>query len=108
MNRYEWYKSHGICPRCGQADAAKGKVYCLNCLDRESVSTMLYKASHDTSDRNKAECRRRYYRAKESGFCVRCHQRKAREGKVTCQICFNKVREKQAIYQKMRREGMLK
>lgn len=103
MNYYDWYKSHGICPRCRKEDAAKGHVYCLNCLDRESVSTMLYRASHDTHDRNKAECRERYYRAKEKGFCVRCKQRKAREGKTTCQICFNKIREKQMIYQQLKR-----
>ena len=101
--RYYWYKSHGICPRCGQADSAKGRVYCLNCLDRESVSTMLYKASRDTHDSNKAYCRERYYRAREKGLCVRCYQRKAREGKAICQVCFNKIREQQAIYHRLKR-----
>lgn len=101
--RYQWYKSHGICPRCGQEAAAKGRVYCLNCLDLESVSTMRYRASHDTSEYNKARCRERYYRAKENGLCVRCFKRKPREGKTICQMCFNKIREKQEIYQRLKR-----
>lgn len=103
MTDYDWYKSHGICPKCRREDAAKGRVYCLNCLDRESLSTMRYRASHDTRDSNKAKCRERYYRAKEMGLCVRCKHRRAREGKVTCQVCFNKIREKQAIYSRLKR-----
>ena len=103
--RYQWYKSHGICPRCGQADAAKGRVYCLNCLDKEAVATMVYKSKHDMSEYNRQNCRERYYKAKEEGTCVRCKQNKAREGKVTCQTCFNKVREKQAIYHRLRRSN---
>ena len=105
MNRYEWYKSHGICPRCGQADAVKGKVYCLNCLDKEAVATMIYKATHDTKEKNRIFCKRRYDKATKSGICVRCFKRKARKGKVTCKICFNKVREKQAMYHRLKRNG---
>lgn len=105
MNRYEWYKSRGICPRCGQEDAAKGKVYCLNCLDKEAVSTMIWRSKNRTADKNKEYCRMRYYKAKEDGMCVRCFMHKARAGKATCQSCFNKVHEKQAIYHRLRRWG---
>ena len=101
--QYMWYKSHGICPRCGQASAAKGKTYCLNCLDKQAVSTMLYRATHDTKEKNRVQCYNRYNRAKQEGMCVRCFKRKAREGKVSCQICFNKIREKQAIYHRLKR-----
>ena len=103
--RYQWYKAHGICPRCGQEDAAKGKVYCLNCLDKEAVATMIYRSTHDTRENNRKDCRERYYKAKENGICVRCRQNKAREGKVTCQACFNKIREHQATYQWLRRRN---
>jgi hypothetical protein len=105
MSRYDWYKSHGICPRCGQADAVKDKVYCLNCLDKEAVSTMMYRVTHDTKEKNRMFCKTRYYMAKENGICVRCFKRKARQGKAICQICFNKVHEKQAIYQRLKRKG---
>lgn len=103
MNSYNWYKSHGICPRCGQADAVKGKVFCLNCLDRQAVAAMVYRSSHDTTESNRVRCRERYRKARETGICVRCYQNKAREGKATCQICFSKIREKQAIYQRLKR-----
>lgn len=103
MNSYNWYKSHNICPRCGQADAAKGKTYCLNCLDKQAVTTMMYRVTHDTQEQNRMHCRSRYARAKQEGICVRCFKRKARVGKVSCQICFNKIREKQAIYHRLKR-----
>ena len=103
MSSYSWYKSHGICPRCGQADAVAGKVYCLNCLDKQAVATMHYRETHDISKNNKEFCRARYYRAKQEGLCVRCFKKKARQGKTSCQTCFNKIREKQAIYQRLKR-----
>lgn len=103
MSNYSWYKSHNICPRCGCNDAVKGKVYCLDCLDKQAVATMQYRATHNTKEKNKKFCRERYYKLKEAGICVRCHQRKARQGKTSCQICFNKIREKQAIYQRLKR-----
>lgn len=100
---YDWYKSHGICPRCGQADAAKGRVYCLNCLDKQAVAEMFYRSTHDTG--NKARCRERYWKARANGICVRCYQNKARDGKAICQRCFMRIREKQAMYQSLRRKG---
>lgn len=106
MSDYAWYKSRHICPRCRQKDAAKGKVYCLDCLDKEAVATMRYKSTHDTSAKNRVYCRDRYQQAKEQGICVRCFQRQARSGKATCQICFNKIREKQAIYHRLKRAEM--
>lgn len=101
MNSYNWYKSHGICPRCGCHDAAKGRAYCLDCLDKQAVATMRYKKDH--TDKNREYCRERYKKAKEAGICVRCFQKKARTGKVICQTCFNRIREKQAIYQRLKR-----
>ena len=101
--QYMWYKSHGICPRCGQENAAKGRVYCLNCLDKEAVSTMIYRTTHNTKEKNKEYCSMRYKNAIENGMCVRCFKRKARQGKTSCQLCFNKVRDKQAIYQRLKR-----
>lgn len=100
---YYWYKSRGICPRCHAKDASKGKVYCLDCLDKEAVATMIYKSKHDTKENNRIFCRDRYQKAKEEGICVRCFKRKARDGKISCQMCFNKIREKQAIYQRLKR-----
>lgn len=90
--RYIWYKSKGICPRCGCEDAAPGRVYCLNCLDIQAIAEMKWRSGKDLSEKNKVDCKKRYLKAKEAGICVRCHKHKAREGKVTCQFCFNKLR----------------
>ena len=90
--RYDWYKSHGICPRCGQAKAAKGRTFCLNCLDSGAVETLKTKMRYPDNykERNKTWCHDRYYKAKEQGICVRCFKNKAREGKTTCEKCYYK------------------
>ena len=32
--RYNWYKSHGICVDCGAYEAAKGHTRCLECMSK--------------------------------------------------------------------------
>lgn len=103
MSDYAWYKSYGICPRCRQNDAAKGRIYCLDCLGKEAVATMHYRITHDTKKKNRVYCQMRYQAAKDQGICAKCFQRPARPGKAICQFCFNKTREKQAIYQRLKR-----
>lgn len=103
MIRYNWYKAKGICVVCGQERAAKGKVRCQNCLDSAAVATMIYKSKHDASEYNRAYNKSRYEKAKAEGICVRCFQQKAREGKLTCQFCFSKAKEKQAISARLKR-----
>lgn len=99
--RYYWYKSLGICVRCGQAPSAKGRVCCLNCLDKNAISAIRYKSKHPMQ--NMLDCRKRYYIARELGICVRCYKNNAREGKAICEKCFVKIREKQRMYQKRKR-----
>lgn len=103
MIRYYWYKERGICVVCGQEDAVKGKIKCLNCLDGAAVATMIYRSKHDTSEYNKEHCKSRYYKAKEAGLCVRCFKREPREGKSICQYCFSKIKDKQAIAARLKR-----
>lgn len=92
LTRYEWLKQYGICVDCGQADAAKGKTRCLNCLDKAACATMVWRTKNDISEKNKAYCRSRYAASKEAGICVRCHKRPARKGRCDCQICNNKIK----------------
>lgn len=34
---YDWYKSHGICVKCGQRDAIKGGSRCAECVERDRL-----------------------------------------------------------------------
>ena len=107
---YYWYKGQGICPRCGSENASKGHTLCLNCRDKQTVATGLYRAKMsekrkaEESEKNKVYCRMRYEQYKASGICVRCHKNEARKGAVICQNCFNKIRTYQKVYQQERRD----
>lgn len=92
MSRYAWYKSKGICPRCGCEDAAPGRVYCLNCLDLNAIATMKWRGKNYISEKNKTYCKKRYAEAKEKGVCCRCFKRKAADGHSLCLYCLGKRR----------------
>lgn len=112
MTTYDWYKSRGICPRCGSENAFKGHVYCLNCLDKGSLATMKYRDNMTPEkkakevEKNKIYCKTRYQKAKEQGLCVRCCKNTPRPGTVTCQKCFNKIRVNQKVYQQEKRDRL--
>ena len=42
--RYNYYKSHGICPNCGSEKARRGFVYCANCAEVQAVCQMVRRA----------------------------------------------------------------
>lgn len=77
-DRYEWYKAHHICPRCGQADAAPGRTLCFDCLEKDRERNL--KRYYELSDAEKETHlkkesilnKERYKRHKENGICVRC------------------------------------
>lgn len=110
-NYYDWYKSHGICPRCRKEDAAKGHVYCLNCLDEQALLQMELRAN--LSDEKKADIlkkqnesnKKRYARLKAEGICPNCGKRKARIGMVFCAYCGGKQAEAKKIKYHSRKEG---
>lgn len=110
MTNYEWYKAHGICPRCGSERASRGHTLCLNCLDSQSVSTGQYRAKMteerkaEEREKNRLRCRDRYQRAKEKGICLRCFKNEPRPGRAICQSCFNKISIGQKVYQQERRD----
>lgn len=51
VNNYEWYKEHHICVRCGQHDAEKNHVLCLECMMKNRESSLNY------ANRNREEIR---------------------------------------------------
>jgi hypothetical protein len=102
---YYWYKSRGICPRCGRGYAEPGRVYCGPCYKR-------IKAQKDRNDpgreKRNAYNRERRARLKAAGICVDCGKRKAATGKTRCITCERKVkesREKWNIRQRIRLES---
>lgn len=90
---YEWYKEHGICVRCGQMDAVKGKTKCVTCLEKnaESQRRLREKKSAEElelqAEKNKAYYRERYQKLKEAGLCVNCAKPQVSTSKVYCIDC---------------------
>ena len=68
--RYEFYKKHHICTRCGQADAIRGHTLCWDCNEKAAKSN---KKCNDAHRKENAERLRnlRAYR-KENGLCSWC------------------------------------
>lgn len=98
--RYEYYKSHGICVNCCSEKAVEGYVLCQNCRIRASKKLKKYRAKHRESIL--AKKKEHYYKSKELRICYYC-------GKPTtkgtlCDTC----REKDRMCQKRRRIGLTK
>ena len=95
--RYEWYKSHGICVRCLTEKAKKGHVVCWRCLANENEYSRIYYHKNPRSDEQRAkdkEARERYVEERNSkGLCWRCGLRPPiGEGKYSqCRVCANKA-----------------
>ena len=92
--RYEWYKAHGICVKCGQRSAERGRLLCLECWGKQLEANR----KRVLSDADKAKMRE-YMRVKreewrKNGICTICGKRNANEGKNTCGICRAKDRER--------------
>lgn len=74
---YQWYKDHGLCPRCHERSPDGGRVLCPKCLEKE---------------RKKKRDRKAYYQARrqsfiDAGMCDICGKRPPTEGLLTCPVC---------------------
>jgi hypothetical protein len=83
-DEYDWYKSHGICPRCRVKHGAPGGVYCEDCLVVKRKEMQKY-----FGDYNAAKCKERRERLKENGLCVYC-SKPAVPNRVLCASCAQK------------------
>jgi len=101
--RYDWYKSHGICVNCGQEEAQKGHVYCLECRMYMNKASKKYhkghKESRNTRNRELSWLRRERYAA--AGLCAKCGKRKPAESRKYCPYCLAKAKR----YMKKRRRA---
>lgn len=92
MSDYQFYKSRGICPKCGKEKAATGRVFCLNCRDKESVlniarwDSMTEEQKEQVRSRARQSGRVLYKQRKAAGLCVRCGK-PAEKGHVHCYEC---------------------
>ena len=91
MSRYtdraEYYKKLKRCTKCGKQDAQTliGKPLCFECNERNKK----YSREHYRRKGNPSS-KIRYEYLKEKGICVDCGKRKAKIGRVRCEICLNK------------------
>ena len=105
MEEYLWYRSRGICPRCGKRYAEPGRVYCEPCKKR---SKSLRERNDPGANARKAYNVQRRARLKAAGICTDCAKRKVAEGRTRCPTCLAKMtesRRKYAILQKIKREA---
>ena len=91
--RYYFLKQHGMCTKCGQADAIKNQTLCINCAAKASEKTYKWYANLEENERK--EYRRkyrknRYSKLKNQGICVRCGKKKIINSKTLCDWCRKK------------------
>lgn len=96
-DRYRLLKEHGICVRCGKAEAQNGSVMCHICLDKHKKE---YNPSHNPIlyEKRKLE----YQERKGRGVCVRCGREYTPNGTFQCDSCLAKKREARAKYSRER------
>lgn len=99
-DRREWYREHGICPRCGKNDImgdegmcpeCRARSYEVNMRSRERLGKDHYNATHSQWARNE------HQRRIAEGICTRCGKRKADGGYKTCGICRERDRNKKLM-----------
>lgn len=109
MNSYNYYKLIGRCPACKRNKSAPNHVICLQCMSdvsernrrrREKLTPEQQKAESKRAVENK---RKRKERRKAEGVCVECGKRPPKEGRIRCEICLRKHRERMRDY--YRRKG---
>lgn len=70
---YQWLDSIGICHKCRKNKQAKGKKFCLDCLEKIREES---RKRYDPEKAKEYQKRRRelYKEHKEKGICVRCER----------------------------------
>lgn len=102
--RYEFYKSHGICVNCGQEKAERGLTVCWRCKLNKREAKQEWYANLSPEEKaavykKRRESMRKLTEArKAAGKCVYC-DRKAKEGYSVCPVHL----ERQRRYNEKRR-----
>lgn len=87
---YDFYKQNGICVSCGQNNAAKGRVRCFECLEKNSESSRKRIRAETDDERtlrlqkNKEYKKNLYSDRKSNGLCVFCGKTVCKKSNVYC------------------------
>lgn len=94
--RYEYYKKHSICVRCGQEDAVKNRTLCLVCMMKNREYAVNYHKKHKEEVREKSRIRSkiRYNRLKKLKICTSCGKRTTSNNKVLCNYCAARINDR--------------
>lgn len=98
---YQLRKEHHYCRLCGKRDVftLNGRTLCADCA-YEKAEKERSKKQNSAVERQKEADRHKAWveKKKAEGYCIYCGNRKADKGYVSCSICRNKSRIKQAEY----------
>ena len=91
---YLFYKSHGICVKCGWNDALPGHTLCGECTykNNERAAHRYGRQTEEQKQAHNAYLRELRRKRVESGICIQCGSRKAAEGKQMCIECSIKAK----------------
>lgn len=98
-DRYNFYKSKNICPKCGHNEPVPGRVKCWDCLYKENESSIKYQQSKMTDEQRKR--RNEYVKRKKAlcvalGVCGACMKKDATQGKM-CLECYVRAKNKRIL-----------
>lgn len=95
--RWSYFRKLNRCGRCGKKDSNTllGRSLCFECEEKNR----LYSKKHYKKYGNPS-VKKRYENLKKEGICVDCRKRKAFPGRVRCEICLIKDKQKQAEYKR--------
>lgn len=104
--RYNWYKSMGICPNCGQNPAWKGHIFCLECRfkDIEKHRERYRKNTNIIKEKNKESLKKLRQKRIEAGICTVCGKRKPVEGLKYCDQCRKRINARRRELADLKRE----
>lgn len=74
MTNYEFFKSIGLCPRCGKNKPFENYVFCAECLEKIALSNEKYRKPKSKIYDQRYEGKRKQKREerKRKGLCIRC------------------------------------
>lgn len=95
LDRYRWYREHGICARCYKTWADPGHAYCAACAKKAKA----YQRRKDPDgSQNRARCQERRDKLRLAGMCINCGKRKAVQGNCICGKCADRCADSAVKY----------
>jgi hypothetical protein len=89
---YDQRKADGVCVRCGKAPAADKRSMCEGCGEKQRIRKRLTTEERKPKRVGKTQ-QERLAAAKADGRCSSCQKRPATEGKATCGVCRERIKQ---------------